>query len=330
MARIAFALLFVSIQACSGSDSSSTTGPGPSTGTGSTDPDAHFELGSIGGGRIAFERILKGSGFLYQLDGTTRTSQALQLTTGNFTTFSPDGTRYFTVSGGFLDNIVLRDRSGGQKVLIADQALLGEPRWSRDSKTILFPRARLGNGEGIQIDVASGVTSVLPISQNGSCLLLSSISQSLDGTLYYVAVDQGSGNTICGQTRLYSVRPDGTDRRVRLSGDTIGVPTWSPDDSQAAMLTRKSGPGNSFLTIVMVMQPDFTHIRRVAEIGSNNEVGYGGTAHRLCWSADGSRLLFTVPDARAVAHVYSVKPDGSELIEVTTGEGYDSNLSCFT
>jgi hypothetical protein len=74
--------------------------------------------------------------------------------------------------------------------------------------------------------------------------------------------------------------------------------------------------------------PDGTNVVQVSGIS-----GYQPDAHLsryvlLCWSPDGTKILFAIPDGEKTCHLYVVNLDGSGYSQVTNQINvFDSNVS---
>src|SRR5262249_47935643 len=79
------------------------------------------------------------------------------------------------------------------------------------------------------------------------------------------------------KTRLYVVRPDGTDLRKIDTGDTqVFHPSWSPDGSRIVFPGNRSG----------------LYIARVPS-GGRMKISENGEADNPAWSPDGERIAFS-------------------------------------
>lgn len=100
------------------------------------------------------------------------------------------------------------------------------------------------------------------------------------------------------------------------------APVWSPDGTTLAFTRDNMSPERDDAWVssaVFVVNTDGTDLRRVTPVGWS---AVGPT-----WSADGTRLLithvqeFVTPDGLsttpALLDVYSIRPDGSDLVELT-------------
>jgi len=104
---------------------------------------------------------------------------------------------------------------------------------------------------------------------------------------------------------LYTVNPDGTDRRALTSTPrTLRAfdPAWAPDGNRIAFFN--GGPGVSG---VYVINADGTGLRRVTN---------GNQDRSPTWSPDGSRIAFTRQDGTFI-RLFVVNADGTGLTRVT-------------
>ncbi len=104
-----------------------------------------------------------------------------------------------------------------------------------------------------------------------------------------------------GRSEIMTAAVDGSDVR-RLTKDK-GVhlyPRWSPDGTQIAFMSGSD---------LHVMDADGSNVRMIAA------ANYAG-AHPPAWSPDGSRIAFVGRDYSLAHTVRTVRPDGSDRIEI--------------
>ena len=113
---------------------------------------------------------------------------------------------------------------------------------------------------------------------------------------------------------LGSAKPDGTRiRLIRLAGDYINA-TLSPDGRRIALI-RYAGGHRAGIDVVNV---DGTHPHRL--IPASRGVADG----KIDWSPDGSRIVFSSPEfgrPRKSSNVYTIRPDGTGLVQLTHDRG---------
>ena len=176
------------------------------------------------------------------------------------------------------------------------------PLWWKDGSRIAVAMPP----EGIYIvDVRGSDVSIFPPgSPVGNCKDQGTFSPALspDGSrLAYVVAKRD------GRSEIVTSAIDGSDVR-RLTKDK-GVhmhPTWSSDGTQIAFMSGSRARHKD----LYVMDADGSNVRMIAVRNT--------TAHPPAWSPDGSRIAFVDrPDRRSpVRIVYTVRPDGSDLVEL--------------
>jgi Tol biopolymer transport system component len=126
------------------------------------------------------------------------------------------------------------------------------------------------------------------------------------------------------ELRVATVARDGV-RRVRVITSTyapveIDQPRWSPDGSALVFWEgHYSSTGQVDRTAVFVVRADGTGLRRLTP--------WRLTAGEADWSPNGRRIVFdTHPlrlfnSAEVVSNLYTVRPDGTGLLQVTTATG---------
>ena len=109
-----------------------------------------------------------------------------------------------------------------------------------------------------------------------------------------------------GRSEIMTAAIDGSDvRRLTRDKGVHVYPTWSPDGTRIAFM---SGSRNRFEDL-HVMDADGSNTRKIASTSSH--------ARNPAWSPDGSRIAFVDREENPwVYTVYTIRPDGSELVEI--------------
>ena len=95
-------------------------------------------------------------------------------------------------------------------------------------------------------------------------------------------------------------------------GGEVESPTFSPDGNRVAFWRHERGGASLY-----VVGADGTGLRRVKAFSK-------GIANKIDWSPDGSRIAFSTPDfyrPGLSANVYTIRPDGTGLIQLTHDRG---------
>ena len=110
----------------------------------------------------------------------------------------------------------------------------------------------------------------------------------------------------------------------------VESPVFSPDGSRIAFLSIYTNPaeGGWMNVMIDIIDPDGSNLVPVGGMG-------GYQPHRdlpryvsLCWSPDGTKVLFAMPDGEKTCHIFVVNLDGSGYSQVTNQMNiFDSNVS---
>jgi TolB protein len=103
----------------------------------------------------------------------------------------------------------------------------------------------------------------------------------------------------------------GPPRSIPFNGD-VNSPTFSPDGGRIAFWRPDHGGASLY-----VVASDGTGLQRVKTFSK-------GIADKIDWSPDGSRIAFSTPDfdrPGLSANVYTIRPDGTGLIQLTHDRG---------
>jgi Tol biopolymer transport system component len=204
-----------------------------------------------------------------------------------------------------------------------EKYLLGRvagPSWSQDGRYLFFY-----GEEGIDNQVINGKSYPLPGATNG---LVRINAAPLPSGLGQVQIYQGYGWND-GSARSANISPDGTmiaydgdrggGRRIYFLGtaanqqyryEIIGEQAdWSPDSKK---IVYRSGRNNQ-TGLWISNREDSGHTR----------ITSGGSDSFPSWSPDGELIAFS-REVGGNVEIFTVKPDGSELRQVTTSPGHDT------
>jgi Tol biopolymer transport system component len=194
------------------------------------------------------------------------------------------------------------DGTGARQVThLTDSDAVG-PSWSPDGSRLVFARDYLRDSPREHLDVVT-------INADGSRLHALGL-KGLNG--YPIWSPDGS--------RIFYLHPGGfqivgaTGGRptsVPVAGEVVS-PTFSPDGRRIAFWRPERGGASLY-----VVGADGTGLQRVKAFAK-------GIADKIDWSPDGSRIAFSTPDfdrAGLSANVYTIRPDGTGLIQLTHDRG---------
>lgn len=117
------------------------------------------------------------------------------------------------------------------------------------------------------------------------------------------------------EEEIYSVNANGSNltRLTNTSGFGEATPVISPNGKYLAYL------GISTAADIFVIQPDGNSPKNLTQQSLR-------WYFDLAWTPDSSRLLFSSP-ASGSPNIFSIRPDGTDLTNITKGMGNDGNFS---
>jgi len=279
------------------------------------EPDEQFDL-------VYERRAFNGLGDIWRLSPSTGASTTLPLMVtipGAYVrsaTPSPDGSRVaFTVAwyeegSAQMDGDIYVASIDGTNVrrLTTAEGMDDHPAWSPDGTRIAFTSLRSGHGD-IWVMGANGTgqtnltNDFLPATSNEH-----SPAWSPDGSRIVYSSDIDN----FAYVKLWTMRPDGSDKR-RVLPATAGTDvvdmesSWSPDGLKLAF--RRITNGDSDILIVALNTQAVTRIHM------------DGVQSYPAWSPDGKLIAFSSSHENPMSDIYTMKPDGTGLVRLTSGEG---------
>lgn len=326
------------LTSCGGGGSEHISPPESASGAHTLESVPFDQLGS---GKVAFLRgdlSTAGRDGMYVIDSNTKISVFEFEGNGWYVdgpAVSPDGlsvayTRYTDSTTVFDAYVANLDGSGARQVS-AFSGQEGPPSWSPDGHEIFFfsnetlyrqPPILPTGSERVPITTLSGTCQSLENDGPVSVSTAGQIAWACNGSVIEVTSPDGSTTTA-----VYTV-PTQTTGTMRLF-----APAWSPDDKRLAFLeitgVAPNGPRQKVLVKTIGNQGDNELLLATVPASGSLEIGGENNIFSLCWTADGSRVVFNVPDGDPQSHIWVVNADGSALTQVTSAAGvWDASVSC--
>ena len=244
----------------------------------------------------------------------------------NAPAWSPDGTKiaFWWGEAHKSGNIWVMNVDGSNRRQLTDQPVginADGPAWSPDGKKILFSSNRPGsegignwimNADGTDQKVFTTNTFVRarPSWQPNSTTLSSvGSSASANGASSSDAGENKYGlialtfKDDAGKLQIFTIRPDGSQKKqLTFEGDN-GRPEWSPDGTKIIFAAIRDGKAS-----VGVMVAD----------GSSQKLLTDGRSPS--WSKDGKRIAF----ARMDGQIWVMNADGSNILQITHSDTFKS------
>jgi Tol biopolymer transport system component len=327
------------LAACSAGSGGDVSAPGVS-------PDHHEEMtfepipyDAIGPNKVVFHRTIGNQTGVVTADGGT-------LSIGS--SLSPGGTNIVAAPGGIkiayehsasssetarAAELYVRDVAGTDAVAIGGSG--GErahPSWSPDGTRLIFTERAKTEPFGTSIvsqAVAGGAREVLW--QAAGCEYAEHPSQNARGDLVFLFYP-GDGGCALRQTIARKVNGGAVEvlYDAPSSSFILSAPVWSPTGNEIAYvdLFGMFGLGQPVKARVRLMNADGSN-PRIFPVGT---ILYSPVSIPVCWSHDGSRLFFALVVASGVvppvAHVQSIRVDGTGLTAITSATALDEWVSC--
>ncbi len=258
-----------------------------------------------GTGRIVFDFFTPAVGHIYSMnpDGSSISEIPTGLESASNPEISPDGTRIaFGGRRNGNDSLYIMGVDGTN--LRAVTSGVGGAAWSPDDSELVYSDL----GELHIINAAGGNSFQLPSFYPNTS---ASPTWSPDGTR--IAFEVWSNTSGSVWTDIYAMNANGTGitQVTALSGHET-TPDWSPDGSRIAF---------AHDGFIYTIRPDGSDLKRITpDIAASR---YGD--FEPDWSPDGTRIVFSSDRTSAAqgdpVALYSVKVDGSGLVQITQPQG---------
>jgi hypothetical protein len=225
-------------------------------------------------------------------------------------------------SGGSIASVVGSGADGSPVLRCPGPALCSDITgiaWSPDGERLALMLGGLGGNSryvGFHlIDLRTGSDRhIQAVVRTFGCNLPGYLAWSPDGKRLAYTCRGGTGPGRWDADGIYTIRPDGTGRRLILTGPFRAFsPTWSPDSKRLVFSTGETplqepmdgGSGPTFRSALYVIDVAGTHARRVA-LGALPD-----------WSPDGKTIAYFAPgcgqDPNSTGRIRLVTPTGRDV-----------------
>jgi Tol biopolymer transport system component len=178
------------------------------------------------------------------------------------------------------------------------------PEWAPQGNDLVFSSNQTGDHEIYRYDMDEGTLTRLTDRAGFDDKWP---TYSPDGSK--IAFQSNMGTTY--KTEVFVMNADGSNI-IRLTTNTAldQMPTWSPDGTHIAFMSNRTGNPDIFVT-----NADGT--------GQVNITNNAATDARPSWSWTTGRIVFMSNRDGGAQHIFSMNPDGSSVLQLTSGTTLD-------
>ncbi|MEJ2614393.1 MAG: hypothetical protein P8Z35_05520 [Ignavibacteriaceae bacterium] len=287
----------------------------------------------LGSGKIVFQRENNNYEGIYVIDINHKKSWGINQA-GFAPQISPGGdkialTKYTNSETAY--DVYLTDIYGNNPKRISNIKGQEEcPTWSQDNHKIIYYSYLFSNGDGwipaYVYDIQSATTSyIMDFAQIDYYIHdpLDIISCSRED----ICLASLSGKEgIC----TFGLNGDNFKQIIKYNDEyAYFSPTWNPAGNKIAVMAVKlDSLGSTEMNIILFDQDGSDSTKIFTSKESQSGIWNGNNNYSLCWSPDGSKILFNKRDGNLTAHIYMINADGTNLNTITSiPEVYDRSLS---
>lgn len=214
-------------------------------------------------------------------------------------TWSPDGSRiaFVSVRVGHQEIYTMQPDGSELTQLTRGSAHNSEPNWSPDGRSIVFRSERDGRPQVYLMNADGSAQHALTSEASGA----GAPAWSPDGRKILFASSRNGH----GEVHVMSVDRTGQTQLTTTVQGHSGLPFWSPSGSVIAFWSSRDGNDEVYL-----MNADGSNVRNLTRHAARDTP--------LGWSRDGAYLYVRSTRDRAMNDIYRIRPDGSDVIRVTT------------
>lgn len=311
-------------------------------------PD-NIPYSELGSGKIVFERNYgQGNSDFYVIDIDNRKSKGFTLESSiTQPSVSPDGKKIACSLQNSAESKSTRDiyimNIDGSDCIPAFKSDLDAvyPMWNHDGSKIVFytsgPEGKVYMQSPVEnsSDIVELINFQYPDDPSWILKPSGGFSISQSGKLASVSTSENPYGVIgiepyTGKAGVKVLISPATDLVFVSPNFRVESAVYSPDGLKIAFLDIYTNPGeDNWVSVGLnTIDPDGTNLIPLFSKGGSPLKP--GTARQvsLCWSPDGTKILFTSPDSETSRHIIYVNTDGSGWGFVTTQSGvYDGEMS---
>jgi Tol biopolymer transport system component len=303
----------------------------------------------LGSGKIVFERkYIEGESDFYVIDIDKRKSKGFTLESSiTQPSVSPEGTKIACSLRNSSDpkstqNIYIMNIDGSD-CYPAFQSKLDAvyPTWNNDGSKIVFYTNGPDGKVYMQspVENSSDTTELVKFHYAGDpdwgINPSGGFSMSQSGSLASVSTSENPDGVISivpytGKEGVKVLISPSTDLNFVSSNFRVESAVYSPDGLKIAFLDIYSNPQEpGFVSVdVNTIDPDGTNLIQLFGMGGYLLKSGSGRQVSLCWSPDGTKILFNGPDSQTGSHLFYVNTDGSGWGQITNSTSvYDGEMS---
>jgi len=297
---------------------------------------------ALGGTRVTFNRDDHSKRGVIYVDGAAQTGAITPSVFGLWVARSPASGKLayagYTPQGNHERSvdIYIRDWDAATGVALGGPGRgRNSPSWNAAGTRVIYGESTLDaisfmNDRIVSQSPIPGATDRQVLWQaSGRCEVAWSPRQSVTTELVFLHSPGALPNEICRTSpRIARATPGGPAEVLYLGGQELYSPTWSPSGAEIAFFEILSFNQTGFANVALQgMAANGSNVRTIATVKH-----YGGTADvnlSMCWSGDGSRIIFSIGDSPEASHIFAATVADGNVTQITSAPGVlDWSVSC--